>query len=113
MEQATQTKASKTKPVNSPTVGLRLRRETKKRIQMELAKINKKDFGKKVRCDELIRMLLPLLTDAHIKSMQDSSMTNADHLERQFRAYIAKNGQLSKDEFIGKLLMGEHASAKT
>ncbi len=109
MEQTTQTKVNKTKQQNSTTVGVRLRRETKKRIQMELAKINKKDFGKKVRVDELLCILLPLLTDAHFKSLQDNSMTNADRLEKQYRAFIAKHGQLSKDEYIGKLLSGERA----
>jgi hypothetical protein len=104
MEQSTKTKGTKTKPQNSPTVGLRLRRETKKRIQMELAKINKKDFGKKVRCDELIGAVLALLTERHIKDLQDGSLTNADRLEQKYREYVRKHGPMTKDSFLGTLL---------
>ena len=104
MEQTTQTKVSKARQTNSPTVGLRLRRETKKRIQMELAKINKKDFGKKVRCDELIGTVLSLLTERHIKELQEGSMTNADRLEQKYREYVRKHGPMTKDSFLGTLL---------
>ena len=104
MDQATQAKSNKTKASNAPTVGLRLRRETKKRIQMELAKINKKDFGKKVRCDELIGTALSLLTERHIKELQEGSMTNADRLEQKYREYVRKHGPMTKDSFLGTLL---------
>lgn len=104
MEQSTKTKGTKTKPQNSPTVGLRLRRETKKRIQLELAKINKKDFGKKVRVDELFGLLFPMLNETHVKSLQEHSMTNSDRLELQYRDYVKKFGAISKDEFLGRLL---------
>ena len=110
MDQVTQMKVSKSKVASAPTVGLRLKRETKKRIQAELAKINKKDFGKKVRCDELIGTALSLLTERHIKELQDASMTNADRLEIQYRDYIKKHGATSKDDFLGKILLGNGAS---
>src|SRR3989338_4637967 len=110
MDQVTQMKVSKSKVASAPTVGLRLKRETKKRIQAELAKINKKDFGKKVRCDELIGTALSLLTERHIKELQDGSMTNADRLEIQYRDYIKKHGATSKDDFLGKILLGNGAS---
>ncbi|MEI7773964.1 MAG: hypothetical protein WCK17_04260 [Verrucomicrobiota bacterium] len=106
MDQVTQMKVSKSKVASAPTVGLRLKRETKKRIQAELAKINKKDFGKKVRCDELIGTALSLLTERHIKELQDASMTNADRLEQKFREYVKANPGMSKDQFLGKLLSG-------
>ena len=108
MEQTTQTKVSKAKQPNSPTVGLRLRRETKKRIQMELAKINKKDFGKKVRFDELIGTVLSLLTERHIKDLQDGSMTNADRLELKYREHVRKHGPMTKDAFLGTLFVSDN-----
>ena len=106
MDQVTQVKPAKPKAAGAPTVGLRVKRETKKRIQAELAKVNKKDFGKKVRCDELIGTALSLLTERHIKELQDGSMTNTDRLEIQYRDYIRKNGATSKDEFLGLVLSG-------
>ena len=107
MEQSTQLKTSKPKATNPATVGLRVKRETKKRIQAELAKVNKKDFGKKVRCDELIGTALSLLTEQHFKALQDGSMTNADRLEIQYRDYVKKHGATTKDEFLGTLIGGQ------
>ena len=111
MDQATQVKPAKPKAAGSPTVGLRVKRETKRRIQAELAKVNKKDFGKKVRCDELIGTALSLLTEQHLKALQDGSMTNADRLELQYRDYVKKHGATTKDEFLGKILAGNGAVA--
>lgn len=109
MDQVTQVKPAKAKAAGSPTVGLRVKRETKKRIQAELAKVNKKDFGKKVRCDELIGIALSLLTEQHLKVLQDGSMTNADRMEIQYRDYVKKHGATTKDEFLGKILAGNGA----
>lgn len=107
MDQSTQVKASKPKVASGTIVSLRVKRETKKRIQAELAKVNKKDFGKKVRCDELIGTALSLLTDLHLKALQDGSMTNADRLEIQYRNYVKKHGATTKDEFLGTLIGGQ------
>lgn len=109
MDQSTQVKTAKPKGAIAPTVALRVKRETKKRIQAELAKVNKKDFGKNVRCDELIGTALSLLTDQHFKALQDGSLTNADRLEAQYRDYVKKHGATSKDDFLGKLLSGKLA----
>jgi hypothetical protein len=104
MDQSAQVKAAKPKASNAATVALRVKRETKKRIQAELAKVNKKDFGKKVRCDELIGTALSLLTEQHFKALQDGSLTNADRLEQKFREHIRKHGPMTKDAFLGMLL---------
>lgn len=66
----------------------------KRRVQAELAKVNKKDFGKKVRCDELIGTALSLLTEQHFKELQDGSLTNAIDL-RFFLNAIGVNRQIS------------------
>jgi hypothetical protein len=104
MDQSKQSKTTKLKSPGVSTVGLRVKRETKKRIHAELAKINKKDFGKKVRCDALIGTALSLLTDVHIKELQDGSMTNADRLELKYREYVRKHGAMTKDAYLGTLL---------
>lgn len=104
MEQSIQAKTAKSKATSAATVSLRVKRETKKRVQAELAKVNKKDFGKKVRCDELIGTALSLLTEQHFKELQDGSLTNADRLEQKFREHIRKHGPMTKDAFLGTLL---------
>ena len=106
MDHSTQSKAVKARVSSTTSVSLRVKRETKKRIQAELAKLNKKDFGKKVRCDELIGVVFSLLTDQHLKALQEASMTNADRLEIQYRDYVKKHGATTKDEFLGKILVG-------
>jgi hypothetical protein len=113
MDQSTQVKIAKPKATTAPTVGLRVKRETKKRIQAELAKVNKKDFGKKVRCDELIGTALSLLTEQHLRALQDGSMTNADRLEIQYRDYVKKHGATSKDDFLGTLLRDQKSTHET
>ncbi len=109
MDQSTQVKVTKPKVASGTSVSLRVKRETKKRIQAELAKVNKKDFGKKVRCDELIGTALSLLTDQHLRALQDGSMTNADRLEIQYRDYVKKHGATTKDDFLGHILAGNGA----
>jgi len=97
-------KKAKAKSATVATVSLRVKRDTKRRVLAELAKVNKKDFGKAVRTDALISLALSLLNDQHIKVLRDGSMTNADRLELRYRDYVKKNGATSKDEFLGRIL---------
>ena len=107
METKQESKVNKTKAAAVSTAPIRVKRETKRRLLAELAKVNKKDFGKKVRVDDLLCVLLPLLNDAHIKSLQENAMTNADRIELKFRDYSKAHPGISKDEFLGALLSGK------
>lgn len=107
MEQSNPTKIAKPKTVIVSTVGLRVKRETKKKALSDLAKINKKDFGRNIRVDELIALALSLVEPKHVRELQERSLSNADRLERQFQDYIKVHGSISKDAFLGKLLAGE------
>jgi hypothetical protein len=112
METSTNQKVGKIKPNTVSTVPLRVKRETKRRIQAELAKVNKKAFGRKVRVDALIARAIGLLSDVDIAALQDASLSNADRLEQQFRDYAKTHAGVSKDEFLGKLLSsGIHANS--
>jgi hypothetical protein len=90
--------------------GLRLpssvRRETKRQIFSALESINKKDLGRRVRAEEFLALALSLITPTHLDQLQ-SSLTNADRLERDYRDYVAQHGPLSRDEYLGKRLTGE------
>lgn len=86
------------------TVALRVKRETKKRLLVELARVNKKAFGRKVRIDDLLLCALGYVTDADISALQESSLSNADRLEALYREHIKMHGPMSKDEFIGLVL---------
>ena len=107
MEQSQKPNVNKAKPAPAGTVSLRVKRETKRKILADLAKVNKKEFGKRVASDELLLIALSLITDQHIKSVQAASLSNADRLEIQYREFVKKNGATSKDDFLGKILSGK------
>lgn len=86
---------------------LRVSNDTKRVVAIELSKINKKDFGRKVKVDQLLKLLLTLLKPEHVKGLQEQSLANADRLEMQYREYVKRNVEVSKDEFLGMLLAGE------
>lgn len=107
METKQDSKATKIKANLVTTTPIRVKRETRRKILLELAKANKKDYGRKLRAEDLIAFAITLLQPDHIKQLQESTLSNADRLDQQFKDYITKHGTLSKDAFIGKLLAGE------
>ena len=111
MEPTQQTeKKQKPKAKSSTTTAIRVRVETRKRILQEVAKANKKDFGKRIRPEDVIALAMSLLTSAHVQSLQESSLSNTDRFEKAYREYTAKHGHISKDDYLGKRLNGEIGS---
>lgn len=111
METKQEVKATKSNP-QSLTSPIRVKRETRKRILAELAKLNKKDFGRRIRMDDLISLALSLITSEHRQQLQDASLSNADKMERMFREYAKANPGVSRDQFIGTLLTGNGSDVK-
>lgn len=100
----------KTKPIAKATnsyATLRVKKDTRKRVVTDLRKVNDKEFGRKLRVDEYISFALNLVTDAHRRELQNSSLSHQDRLLQEHKAYVAKNGMISKDEYLGKRLSGE------
>ena len=50
------------------------------------------------------------LTPEDFKKLQNESLTQADRLEMQYRDYVKKHGQVTRDQFIGIVLEGKHLS---
>jgi hypothetical protein len=91
-----------TKPAKkSSSAAIRVSNETRKRMLAELAKINKKAHGKRVKLDALLAILLPKLTAKDVADLQEASLSGRDRLEQNYRAYCAKFGQVTMDEFLG------------
>jgi hypothetical protein len=103
METKQEIKSTKPK-LKVSTVALRVKRETKRLLQAELTKINKKTYGRNVRVDALIIRMLGYLSEADTLFLQEESLTNADRLEKEYQNYLKSNPKTSKDEFIGMLL---------
>lgn len=99
METSTAQKPLKaTKKSNSSAI--RVSNETRKRLASELAKINRKSLGKRVKFDALILCLISKLSADDVKRLQDASLTGRDRLEQNYRAYCAKFGSVTRDEFL-------------
>lgn len=91
---------------------LRVRKETRKRVLADLGRVNKKDYGKKVRADDYLSLAVSLIQPEHIQKLQEGSLSNADRLDRDYREYVSKHGFISKDEYLGKRLSGESEDQK-
>ena len=89
-------KASK----KSSTSAIRVSQETRKRLLSELARINKKPHGKRVKIDALLAVLLPKITAKDVSDLQSASLSGRDRLEQNFKAYCAKFGAVTMDEFL-------------
>jgi hypothetical protein len=108
----TASKPSKSKMVK--TDNLRVRRETKKKVQIELASLNKKDFGRPVTADDYVALAISLLQPAHLDQLRQGTLSNKDRMEKRYQEYCVAHGKVSKDEFIGVLLAegGEAAAGR-
>ena len=89
-------KASK----KSSSSTIRVSHETRKRLLAELARINKKPHGKRVKVDALLAALIPKLTAYDVTELQNASLSGRDRLEQNYRAYCAKFGNVTMDEFL-------------
>jgi hypothetical protein len=81
--------------------------ETAKAIQVIKDKANKKPFGRKVKDAEVLAMAVSMISDAEIKILQEATYSEQDRLKMAHSDYVQKNGKISFDDFIGKLLRGE------
>lgn len=86
---------------------IRVRKELKRQIEAGLEKLNKKDFGRRIRAEDYLGLALTLITDRHVAELQEASLSNTDRLERDYRDYAAQHGPISRDEYLGKRLSGE------
>lgn len=96
--------------------GIRVSKKTRRDLNRLLDKVNKKQFGKKIKINQIIAISIKLICDEHIKELQQSSLTNADKIEMQYREYIRQNSSIPKDEFLGKLhklMLGKMSQTKT
>lgn len=99
--------APKTKPARTyGFAAIRVKKETRKRLMAELAKANRKDYGRRVHADELVELLVTLIKTEHIVKLQEGSFSHKDRLNKEHRDYVAAHGPISMDEYLGKRLSG-------
>lgn len=105
--------AQKSAKKAAPASSLRVKPETRKRFLSELAKVNKKSYGRKVRADQLLSLLLTFVRPEHIQQLQQGSLSNSDRLEMRYREHVKKFGPTSKDEFLGLLLTEKSSKSES
>jgi hypothetical protein len=113
MEETVIEKTAKASKKPSGYSVLHVRKETRRRVLAELAKVNKKEFGYRVRPDQYLALALSKMGADDIKQLQEESLTNADRLARDYREYVASHGMMSKDEYLGRRLRGELATSSS
>lgn len=102
--ETSETKKPTAKPIRkTSSAAIRVSQETRKRLLAELAKANKKPNGKRIKLDALIVKLLPKLTAQDVAELQQESLSGRDRLEQSYRAYCAKFGAITMDEFLAKI----------
>jgi hypothetical protein len=103
-------KKTKSSSKQSPYAQIRVKKETRKKVLQDLTRINKKDFGRNIRADEYIALAISRITPGDITALQESSLSNADRLAKDYREHVAKHGPITKDEYLGKRLSGNIAA---
>ena len=103
-------KVQKSVTKKATSTAIRVSVETRKRLLSELARINKKQFGKNVRIDALVTCLLAKLAPEDVTKLQEASLRGRDRVEQSYRAYCTKNGHVSMDDYLARL--AEHASSQ-
>ena len=92
---------------NAGFCSVRIRSVSKERAEALLLASNKKKTGRKVKFDELFELAIGLVTDEHIKVLQERSLTHEDRKEILRQKYIAIRGPISTDEFTGFMMTQE------
>jgi len=99
--------AKKAAAPKKKTVLKKLDPEAAKLLQSLKDKANKKTFGRKVRDSEIISLGLSLVSNEHVQSLQNQTLSEKDRLHMAHEDFQKTNGKISLDHFIGKLLRNE------
>ena len=93
--------------ISAKNKSVRISMENQKKAERILANANKKKLGRKIKLDHLLAIVLDLVTDEHIRKLQDQSLSNKDRKEQLRQRYIIARGPISRDEFTGFMLTKE------
>lgn len=85
----------------------KLDQDTAKLLGQIKDKVNRKDFGRKIRDNEIIAQSLRLITSDHIKSLQENSYTGLDRIKMLHDDYQKKHGKITYEQFLLKMYHGE------
>lgn len=87
---------------------IRISLENQKKAEKFLALANKKKIGRTIKFDQVLGIALDLLTEEHVKRLQDQSLSNEDRKEILRQKWAELYGPLSKDAFTGFMMTPEY-----
>jgi len=105
-------KATSEGKITRNAIHVRITDTTRILLQELMGKANKKEFGRKIKQNEIVFAGLRLVELIHLKELQENSLSNADRMELVYRDHVKQFGDISKDKFIGKLMCGEIKTEK-
>ena len=111
METTSTKKEIKTGSKKSQHSSIRVAKETGRAVLQQLAQLNKKDYGKRVKSDQLIALAMSLIKSEHILMLQENSLSNQDRFEREYNTYTSVHENISKDEYLGRVMRREILSS--
>jgi len=91
---------------NVASAPIRIRTKTKLKLEQLLRQANKDRRGRRVKADDLMSYALELLTEQHLATICEGTLTNKDRVELLFSALSKERRGLTRDEFFGLLLDG-------
>lgn len=98
---------------DTKSVTFRIEGSVKEKLMGLVRKANENRVGKKrIRALTVIEYALDLVTEEHIAELRNQVLTNSERLEVMHRGYKYSHGEISFDEFVGKLVSGQLANPK-
>ena len=94
-------------PNASASSPVRLRAQSRAKLDALIARINKNRVGRRVKPDDLICYSLGLLSDNHLQEIGTRLLTNKERMEILYSKLSKTKRGLSRDEFFGMLLEGK------
>jgi hypothetical protein len=88
---------------------VRLRAQSKAKLDSLVSRINKNRAGRRVKPDDLICYSLDLITEEHLEDIGARLLTNKERMEILYSTLSKTKRGLTRDAFLGMLLEGKVA----
>ncbi|MBM4253422.1 MAG: hypothetical protein FJ146_15745 [Deltaproteobacteria bacterium] len=82
-----------------------------KKIKRLVQKANKKETGQRITASSIISLALSLVTEDHILTLQEQSLTTDEKLEQLRLKYAKSNGPITREGFLSILLAAHQRAA--
>lgn len=100
------TKANITTKKKEILKSIRIKSETKEKVDKKLSFINKSEEYGKINYDKLIQFLIEAVTPEQIQTLQNSTITWKIEEPRLMKLWAKKNGSVTGDNWKEMLYMG-------